>query len=118
MSAEKIKSPLKLKPCPFCGASLFLREDSRGVFYEHGDLPDAPGCIIATLCVELDMLDQWNRRRPEINEGGANMKESFPPLVMYCQECGEQVKGQFTVTCIKCASKRYDKNTPKESKIK
>lgn len=54
--------PAENKPCPFCGASLFLREDSTGAFYEHGDLPDAPGCVIATLCVEFDMLDQWNRR--------------------------------------------------------
>ena len=61
--------PAENKPCPFCGASLFLREDSTGAFYEHGDLPDDAGCVIATLCVEFDMLDQWNRRADTAEAG-------------------------------------------------
>jgi hypothetical protein len=30
------------------------------------------------------------------------------PIVMFCQECGEQIKGQFAATCIECVSKRVE----------
>jgi hypothetical protein len=29
-----------------------------------------------------------------------------PEIIMFCMECGDQIKGQFAATCIKCVSKR------------
>ena len=30
------------------------------------------------------------------------------PVVMFCQECGGAIKGQFACTCIECVSKRVE----------
>jgi hypothetical protein len=30
------------------------------------------------------------------------------PVVMFCQECGNAIKGQFACTCIECVSKRVE----------
>lgn len=67
MSAEN-------KPCPFCGVNLVIMVDEDGAFYEHGIETNGP-CIIGTLCVEIDMLDLWNRRadtmeREPVSAGG------------------------------------------------
>jgi hypothetical protein len=115
MPAEK-----KLLPCPFCGGSAGFIEHGNNYTRKRSLTIRCNSCRITLTngTIRFDMkwlyevtVKAWNRRA-NTAEGGVNMKESLPPLIIYCQECGEQVKGQFTVTCIKCASKRYDKNTP------